>query len=279
VRQLLRKLTVAVRDWPTHRYVAAGLLAGLVLPDGTVTVSIGHLWSPAPAFVHALLVAAQILLLWWCGGRPLLALGTIGGSFLLGQAFTRPASTADLAIIAMLVLVGARLRARTALAGAAVFATALAAFMAAAQSPSVHITDAKALLPAALLVSVPLGAGMTYRRAVRRTTVLRAPDSGDGRTAAAPSGHPQPAGLRLPVAVPEPTDVPERPHGAALTARERVVLGMVAEGLTNAEIAAALTIGRETVKTHVGNILGKLGARDRTHAVTIAHRRRLIDAG
>jgi hypothetical protein len=43
------------------------------------------------------------------------------------------------------------------------------------------------------------------------------------------------------------------------------------------QIAAKLTIGRETVKTHVGSILANLGARDRTHAVTMAHRRRLLD--
>lgn len=58
--------------------------------------------------------------------------------------------------------------------------------------------------------------------------------------------------------------------GPALTARELEVLELVAEGLTNGEIAAQLVIGTETVRTHVGHAIGKLGARDRTNAVVLA---------
>ena len=62
-----------------------------------------------------------------------------------------------------------------------------------------------------------------------------------------------------------------------LSARELEVLGLIARGNANKEIAARLAITEETVKSHVRRILDKLSANDRTHAVTIALKRGIID--
>lgn len=66
------------------------------------------------------------------------------------------------------------------------------------------------------------------------------------------------------------------PPGEPLTARERQVLELVAEGLPNKAIARALGISEHTAKFHVGSLLGKLGAGSRTEAVMIATRRGLL---
>ena len=64
------------------------------------------------------------------------------------------------------------------------------------------------------------------------------------------------------------------PRAAALTARERQVLAHVADGLTNAEVARALTISPETVRKHLENAYGKLGVHTRTAAVAAITARR-----
>jgi DNA-binding NarL/FixJ family response regulator len=63
----------------------------------------------------------------------------------------------------------------------------------------------------------------------------------------------------------------------SLTAREAEVLRLISEGNANKIIADQLSITEETVKGHVKNILSKLGANDRTHAVTIGLKRGIID--
>jgi two-component system, NarL family, response regulator len=62
-----------------------------------------------------------------------------------------------------------------------------------------------------------------------------------------------------------------------LTPREIDVLRLIAKGNANKEIAGGLSLAEETVKVHVKNILAKLGAKGRTHAVTVGLRRGIID--
>lgn len=64
--------------------------------------------------------------------------------------------------------------------------------------------------------------------------------------------------------------------GLDLTEREREVLSLMIEGLNNMQIAAALTVSPSTIKSHVSNILSKLGVASRTEAVTLALRHHII---
>jgi NarL family two-component system response regulator LiaR len=69
---------------------------------------------------------------------------------------------------------------------------------------------------------------------------------------------------------------PQRDPAADLTAREMEVLRLIAQGHTNAQIAAELVITERTVKAHVSNLLGKLHLSDRTQAAIYAWREGLM---
>ncbi|WP_203231382.1 response regulator [Nocardioides caldifontis] len=77
-----------------------------------------------------------------------------------------------------------------------------------------------------------------------------------------------------PPAAPTPS-----PGVAGLTAREQETLELLARGMSNAEIAARFVVSENTVKTHVGNVLMKLGLRDRVHAVVYAYEHGLVRPG
>jgi DNA-binding NarL/FixJ family response regulator len=82
------------------------------------------------------------------------------------------------------------------------------------------------------------------------------------------------AALTQPAADPAAPDLPD-----GLTPREAEVLALIAEGLTNAEIADRLVVSAATVKTHVNHIFGKTGARDRAAAVVYAYSHGLAEPG
>ncbi len=84
---------------------------------------------------------------------------------------------------------------------------------------------------------------------------------------------------RFSTVLPAATEQPVARGLERLTDREREVLILIAQGLSNGEIAAHLVLSEATVKTHVGRILAKLGLRDRVQGVVLAYETGLVRAG
>ena len=79
-------------------------------------------------------------------------------------------------------------------------------------------------------------------------------------------------------AAPDDDAAPDELERLGLTPREAEVLRLVADGLSNSQIAEQLFISRKTASVHVSNILAKLGVSTRVEAAALAHRRGLVQA-
>lgn len=69
---------------------------------------------------------------------------------------------------------------------------------------------------------------------------------------------------------------PEEMFGKRLSPREQECLTLMADGMSNAEIGSLLDLSTNTIKVYVASLLAKLGAANRTHAITVAHQQKLL---
>jgi len=91
-----------------------------------------------------------------------------------------------------------------------------------------------------------------------------------GLTVFDPRAH---ATLLAAMAAPARPETPVAPAPDGLTEREVEILGLIARGMTNPEIAAKLFLSNHTIKTHINRIFAKTGSRDRAAAIGYAHRK------
>jgi len=118
--------------------------------------------------------------------------------------------------------------------------------------------------------------GFLLKDAPRHDLIAAVKTAASGNALLAPSVTMRPidAFARRPVqTLPTPSRL------ASLTAREHDILMRLARGMTNAEIAADLVVSETTVKSHVGNLLAKLGLRDRVQAVILAYETGMVRPG
>ncbi len=239
------------RERAVDRGVVALILGLALLACAGVDVDIGIRFdaretTTGPALL--LFVAAQTLPLLARRRRPGAVLVTVAAALVLRSVLGLAPTAADLGLFVAVFSAGAHARGPQWWGVAAYAAAPLLSLLdpheRSGASPS------KVTLFYAVFLAVPLLSGVVVRRA-RLTT--EHPDSDAAR--------------------PEPLPLPP----PTLTAREAEVLGLVALGLPNREIAGALFVSPETVKTHVSRILGKLAVRNRTEAVLRARDLDLLD--